>query len=49
MTVKDILESLGLNNGIVGFVLVNDQNLVKDNYKIRDGDNIKLYPIFEGG
>lgn len=48
LTVKRVLEKLGLNNGVVGLTLVNGLYARMD-YKLKEGDSIEFYPIFGGG
>jgi len=46
ITVKDAIESLGVPHSAVDLVLVNGQS-VAFSYKIRQGDQVSIYPEFE--
>lgn len=45
-SVKDVIESLGVPHVEVDLILVNSKS-VGFNYKVRDEDNISVYPVFE--
>jgi len=45
-SVKDLIESLGIPHTEVDLILVNGKS-VGFNYKISDGDDISVYPVFE--
>jgi hypothetical protein len=44
--VKDLIESLGVPHTEVDLVLVNGESVGFD-YRVRDGDRIAVYPVFE--
>jgi uncharacterized protein len=45
-SVKDLIESIGVPHTEVDLILVNRQS-VSFKYKINDGDDISVYPVFE--
>ncbi|AFH47938.1 Hypothetical protein IALB_0226 [Ignavibacterium album JCM 16511] len=45
-SVKDLIESLGVPHTEVDLILVNGKS-VSFRYKIKDGDDISVYPVFE--
>ncbi|HEY1338525.1 MAG TPA: Mut7-C RNAse domain-containing protein [Bryobacteraceae bacterium] len=46
-TVKDRIESFGVPHTEVDLILVNGES-VDFQYRVRDGDRISVYPVFEG-
>lgn len=50
LTVKDILKNLNFNPGAVGLVLVlKNEEVARNDDRLSDGDNIEIYPFFDGG
>ena len=45
-SVKDLIESLGVPHTEVDLILVNGESVDFD-YRVRDGDRISVYPVFE--
>jgi uncharacterized protein len=45
-SVKDAIEALGVPHGEIDLVLVNGLS-VSFSYKLTDGDNVSVYPVFE--
>jgi uncharacterized protein with PIN domain/sulfur carrier protein ThiS len=45
-TVKDIIESLGVPHTEIDLILANGES-VDFTYRVRDGDRISVYPVFE--
>ncbi len=45
-SVKDLIESFGVPHTEVDLVLVNSES-VRFDYRVRDGDRISVYPVFE--
>jgi uncharacterized protein len=45
-SVKDVIEALGVPHTEVDFILANGQS-VDFSYRVRDGDRISVYPVFE--
>lgn len=46
VSIKDIIESLGVPHSEIDLILVNGIS-VDFNYIVKDGDNISVYPVFE--
>ncbi len=46
VTIKDVVESLGVPHPEIDLILVNGQS-VRFSYRLRDGDRVSVYPLFE--
>jgi len=44
----DIIKELGIANGVQKLILVNGTP-VQDNYRLRDGDSVAIFPAITGG
>lgn len=45
-TVKDVVEALGVPHSEIDLILVNETS-VNFSYRIKDGDHVSVYPLFE--